>query len=141
MVLQEHDSEDLREWTFNATRDDLPDTTNWMQVVAIMQAVIREGTLVEECMWQTVIINPKAKGYFRGIGLIKFLWTAEASLLNLRIMAEIIYHNALNGFWAGRGMVTTAFKAKMLQHLTAMREAVIFEVFLDLQKAYNALDR
>ena len=29
----------------------------------------------------------------------------------------------------------------MLQHLTAMREAVLFEVFLDLQKSYDALDQ
>ena len=41
----------------------------------------------------------------------------------------------------GRGTGTAALEANMLQHLTAMREAVLFEVFLDLQKSYDALDQ
>ena len=36
-------------------------------------------------------------------------------------------------------MGTAALEAKMLQHITMMREAVLFEVFLDLQKSYDAL--
>ena len=32
-------------------------------------------------------------------------------------------------------METPALEAKLLQHLTAMREAVLFKVFLDIQKA------
>ena len=47
----------------------------------------------------------------------------------------------INGFWAGWGMGTAALEAKLLQRLTAMREAVLFGVFLDLWKAYDALDR
>ena len=46
----------------------------------------------------------------------------------------------LNRFWAGRGMDTSAIKAKLLQHLISMREAVLFEVFFYLQKAYDTLD-
>ena len=37
-------------------------------------------------------------------------------------------------------MGTAALEAKLLQQLMAMREAVLFEVFLDLRKAYDALD-
>ena len=37
-------------------------------------------------------------------------------------------------------MGTAALNVKMLQQLMAMREAVLFEVFLDLQRSYNALD-
>ena len=36
---------------------------------------------------------------------------------------------------------TLPSKAKLLQQLTSMTEVVIFEVLLDLQKAYYALDR
>ena len=50
-------------------------------------------------------------------------------------MVEITYHNALHGFWAGRGMGTAILEDKLLQQLTYMREAVLFEVFLYLQKA------
>ena len=46
----------------------------------------------------------------------------------------------LHGFRAGRGTGTADLEANMIQELVAMREAVLFEVFLDLQKAYDALD-
>ena len=56
-------------------------------------------------------------------------------------MVEITYHNALHEFWAGRWMGTAILEDKLLQQLTDMREAVLFEVFLYLQKAYDALDK
>ena len=52
-----------------------------------------------------------------------------------------MYHNVLHGFWDVRGAGTAAIDAKLIEQLTATREAVLLEVFLDLQKAYNALDQ
>ena len=40
----------------------------------------------------------------------------------------------------GQGMGTADLKENLLQKITAMREAVFFNIFLDLQKAYGALD-
>ena len=37
-------------------------------------------------------------------------------------------------------MGTSALEVKLLQQLTAMREVVLFEVFLDLWKSYNDSD-
>ena len=34
---------------------------------------------------------------------------------------------------------TSNLEAKLLQHIVSMREAIIYKVFLDLQKAYDAL--
>ena len=44
-------SEHLRQWQIAVTMDNLPDTTNWLKVVAIVQAVFCEGTMTKECMW------------------------------------------------------------------------------------------
>ena len=41
----------------------------------------------------------------------------------------------------GRGTGTAILKAKLLNQLNAMREAVLQNILLDLQKAYDALDR
>ena len=46
----------------------------------------------------------------------------------------------LHRFRAGRGTGTAALDYKLLQYILAMREADLFEVFLDLPKAYDALD-
>ena len=37
-------------------------------------------------------------------------------------------------------MGIATIEAKLLQQLMAMREAVLFEVFFDLQREYDALD-
>ena len=77
---------------------------------------------------------------FRGIGLVGVLWNMLNGILNRIFTAEITFHDVLHGFRLGRGTGTSALEDKRLQQLMAMREAVIYEVFLDLQKAYNALD-
>ena len=38
-------------------------------------------------------------------------------------------------------MGTASLKAKLIQHMTEMREEVLYEVFIDLRKVYKALDR
>ena len=56
-------------------------------------------------------------------------------------MSFIQFHDTLHGFRAGRGTGTTTLKAKLLQKIIAMKETVLHAIFLDLPKAYNALDR
>ena len=46
----------------------------------------------------------------------------------------------LHRFWAGCETGTDVLEANILQQLTDMRGAVLYEVFMDLQKAYDALD-
>ena len=133
--------EHLRQWLIDSTRDNIPDATNWKKVVAIVQAVFRNGTLAKEITWQTVVLIPKgSSGDFRGIGLVKVLWKAVTNLLNRRLTSAIKFHYALHKLLEVRGTGTTALDNKLLQQLTAMREAVLFELFLDLQKEYYSLD-
>ena len=64
-------AEHLRQWLIAATRDDAPDATNWMKVVAIVQASYSDGTPVEEYTQQTVVLIPKKEGGLPG-GIGKF---------------------------------------------------------------------
>ena len=75
----------------------------------------------------------------KGIGLVEVLWKAVTSLLNCQLTAAIKFYDVMHKFWEGRLTGTLVLEANLLQHLRAIREAVIFEVFLDLQKAYDAL--
>ena len=54
-------------------------------------------------------------------------------LINHRIGAAVIFNDVLHGFRAGQDMGATSLKAKLLHHITAMREEVLYEVFLDLK--------
>ena len=64
-----------------------------------------------------------------------------AEILNRRFTSSSTYHNALHGFRTGRGTRTATLEAKLLQKLAAMREEVLYVIFLDLTKAYDTLDR
>ena len=50
-------------------------------------------------------------------------------------------HDALHRFREGRGTGTATLEAKLLQQLAAMREEVLYVIFLNLTKVYDALDR
>ena len=41
------------------------------KVVKMTQTAFREGKLAEEATWKTVVLIPKGKGEFRGIGLVE----------------------------------------------------------------------
>ena len=61
-------------------------------------------------------------------------------ILNRRIRSAITLHNMIHGFPDGRGEGNISLKVKLLQQLTANREEVLYVIFLDLHKAYTALD-
>ena len=75
------------------------------------------------------------------IGLVEVMWKVVAAILNRRLTASITFHDFLHGLRAGRRTGTAALEAKLLQQLAALREEVMYVIFLDLQKAYDALDR
>ena len=107
-----------------------------------MQAYFPDDILAKESTLQKVVFIPKEVSVkFRGIGLVKLLWKAITILLNLQLMTAIKFHDVLHGFLAGYGTGNSDLKAKLIQHFIDIREAVLFEVLLDLQKGYDALDR
>ena len=88
-----------------------------------------------------MVLCLKVKKYYRGIGLVEVVWKVLAEILNRRFTSSITYHDSLHRFREGRGTGTATLGAKLLQQLAAMREEVLYVIFLDLTKAYDALDR
>ena len=149
-------AEDLKGWLAEAQRGEKGETAdkegvgregtregeeNWVRVVELVQTAFRDGDLAEEETWQAVVLIPKGKKDYWGIGLVEVMWKVVAAILNLCFTSSITLHNALHGFRAGRGTDTSTLEAKLLQQLAAWREEVLYVIFLDLTKAYDALDR
>ena len=114
---------------------------NWTMVADLFQLEFREGKLAEEAMWQAVVLITKWKTDYQGIGLVEVLWKVMAAILNHRLASSITFHVFLHGFRAGCGAGTATLEAKLLQQTPALREEVLYVIFLDLHKAYDALDR
>ena len=107
----------------------------------LVQTAFRDGDLAEGETWQAGVLIPKGEKDYRGIGLVKVMWNVVAAILNCRFTASITYHEVLHGFRAGRGTSTATLKAKLLQQLAALRGEVLYVIFVDLCKSYDALDR
>ena len=107
----------------------------------LVQTAFREGEMAEEATWKTVVLIPKGRKEYRGIGLVEVMWKVVAAILHRRLATTITYHDFLHGFWAGRGTGTATLEAKLLHQLASMREEVLYVIFLDLTKAYDTLDR
>ena len=101
----------------------------------------REGKFANEEMWQVVVMIPKGRQKYRGIGPVEVMWKVVAEILYLRLTSSITYHNFLHGFRAGRGTGATTLEAKLIQKLAALREEFLYMIFLGLQNAYDVLDR
>ena len=76
---------------------------NWERVVELVQTAFRNGDLAEEATWQAVVLIPKGKGEYRGIGLVELMWKVVAVILNFRFTSSITFHDVLHGFRADRG--------------------------------------
>ena len=107
----------------------------------IVQTTFRDGRLMEERTWQKFVIIPKGNRGFRVIGLVEVLWKALPGVINQRVGVAVQFHGILHGFWVGRVIGTTSLKANLFQQITGMRDEVLYEVFINLQKVYDTLER
>ena len=88
----------------------------------LVQTAFQEGEMAEEATWQTMVLIPKGRKEYRGIGLVKVMWKVVAAILHRQLATSITYHDFLHGFRAGRDTGTSTLEAKLLQQLAAMRE-------------------
>ena len=124
-----------------AQYEENPDTTHCLKLVEMVQVLFRYGCILEDTKWRVVVLLPKGGRYFRGIVLMEDICKVISIILDHCLGLAIEFHDVIHGFMSGHRMVNAYLKAKMIQHLEEMREEVLYEMFLDLHKAYNAMAR
>ena len=105
----------------------------------IIQFAFGEGRIPMDCAWQPVVLIPKGNNEFHGIGLVEVILKAALGVVNFQIDTEVDFYDTLHGFRVGRGTGNAYLKYKLLQKLMAMMEEFLYEVFMDIRKAYDAL--
>ena len=88
-----------------------------------------------------MVFLPKGRGGVQGIGLAKVVCKVCATVVNCRLNRSVVLHNTLHGFRAGRCTGTATLEAKLAQQLAGIVHDALFQVFLDVQKVYDSLDR
>ena len=69
------------------------------------------------------------------------MWKVVAVILNFWLTSPIIFHSVLHGFRAGCRTCAATLEDKLIQQLAAMKEEVLYVIFLYLKKAHVTLDR
>jgi hypothetical protein len=86
------------------------------------------------------MLLPKGGGDYRGIGLLELLWKVVERIMD-RQLNVLPLHEVLHGCRSGRGMGTAILEAKQAQQLAHLEQEPFYGVFLDLKKAFDAMDR
>ena len=107
--------EHLCKWRLEATLEVEPDDTHRRKVVVLVQVEFRDGTISEDCTWQTVVLISKGcRREFRGIGPVDILWKKTTNIINQGLTLAIRYHSTLHLFWEWRTMGISTFEANIL---------------------------
>jgi hypothetical protein len=136
-------AEHLKELLHQAEREGATDDDKkgWEQVCTVIQHIFNTGEIPEEMTWSILVLIPKTSGGTRGIGLLEIMWKVISSIINNRLQESIPFHDSLHGFRRSRGTGTASLNAKLQTQLAHIQGVPLYQIFLDLSKAYDTLDR
>ena len=72
---------------------------------------------------------------------MEVVWKVCAAVVNFQIKRSVTLYNVLQGFTVGSGMGKVTLEGNLAQQLLGIAHKLLFQVFLDVQKVYNSLDR
>ena len=88
-----------------------------------------------------VLVPKKDPNTFRGITLLEVLYKLWGMIVHQRAMSVIQFHPGIHGFRHGRGTGTAILEAKLEMQWATVQSLPYFQIFLDLTKAFDSIDR
>jgi len=135
--LTKMQAEHLKQWRREAIDETSPDPCRWDMLVRLRH-VYEMGEIPQSLTYLICVLLPKDDGGHQGIGLLKVVWTVIVGILNAHCHA-IKLHDSLHAT-VRCGTGTAIFEAKLFQQLALAEQVPVFEIFLDLKKAYDTAD-
>jgi Reverse transcriptase (RNA-dependent DNA polymerase) len=118
-----------------------PDQTNWNNLVKLIQHVFVTGEIPQRLAFSTLVLLPEPDGGVRGIGLLETIWKIIAIIIKDRLVDTSEFDDSLHGFLPRRGTATAIIEAKLKLDTTIATGTTIYQVFMDLSKAYDSVSR
>ncbi len=113
---------------------------NWRLFLRLIQAAWMNSIVPRQLLWIIVVLISKGGGDYRGIGLLEPIWKVIEQTIDHRLDAFKL-HDSLHGCCNKRGMGTAIIEAKLAQQLSYLELKPFYSVFLNLSKAFDAMDR
>ncbi len=86
-----------------------------------------------------IVLLTKGGGDYHGIGLLDPIWKVVEKVM-LAQLSAIKLHDCLHGGLPHRGMGTAIIEVKLQQQLAWVDQEPLYQIYLDLRKADDALD-
>ena len=136
----------LREQESNEKQEDYDGSIapDWGDLVTFLQKKIFEtGKPPQAFSTGTLVLIPKAgePGKFRGIALLDVLHKLIGSIIGERISSTVKFHDGIHGIRKNRGCSRAIIEAKLEMQLARQEGVQYHQVFLDLSKAYDTVDK
>jgi hypothetical protein len=113
----------------------------WSLVLKLVNLAFQYGILPDAFVQGILVLIPKTEpDKFRGITLLDVVYKLCSKIIHLRLQDKIEFHPDLHGFRPGRGTDTAILEAKLLMQLSGLYCQPLYQIFLDLSKAYDSLD-
>ena len=113
----------------------------WNVAVNLIQHMFATGEIPQMVPWSFLAVIPKPDGGTHGLGLLEIIWKLMEAIIDTRVNSKVKIHDILNGFVNRRGTGTAIIKAKLQQELTLLMDKILYQLFLDLKKAYDKVHR
>jgi len=140
MVREEEEPGPMEDGPQEEGESDKGPGRKWRIFVKLMQAVWEQGSVPEQMRWEIIVLLPKGGGDYRGIGLLEPFWKVIEKIMVARL-SSVKFHDGLHGGLSGRGTGTATIEAKLHQGLAWRDQCPLYQIYIDLKKAYDALDR
>ena len=99
------------------------------------------GEIPRQLRYIIVVLVPKGNSdECRGIGLMEPIWKVIEGCIEARLQI-LPCHEALHGGLQGKGTATAIMEMKLAQQLAYLEQTPLFSIFIDLRKAFDAMDR
>ena len=109
-------------------------------LVILVQRMFGDRALLKEFAWEKIVLTLKEKGEFWGIEIVKETWKVCTSMVNCRLERRFVFHDALHRLIEGWGTGMSTLEANLYQQLAGLAHEPLFQVFLEISKAYDSLE-
>ncbi len=112
---------------------------HWQLLAALLQVVWQSGSIPTQMTWMIIVLLPKGGGNYLGIGLLDPIWKVIEKVIVARL-SVIKLHDCLHSGLLCRGTGMAIMEVKLQQQLVWVDQEPLYQIYLDLRKANDALD-
>ena len=91
--------------------------------------------------WQALLFMANVGGYSRSIGLLELNCKSIDTIMYICPGKAIMLQYVLHWLQSNRGTGTALLEAQILQKLSIIHKEVMYEIFLHIHEAYDAMYR